>query len=133
MAASAAVSAQGTPSGLGVPGGDDFALSDEEEDRKPSIEYLDSLNDYRKRSRSREDIGTPKSKLARLDSGGFEGVKVNGNGHWLVPDVAERTTPDAVDEAADEAPPTDDPLVHGSFYFFLHQINYVVSSDFPLL
>ncbi|EAU89646.2 transcription initiation factor TFIIE alpha subunit [Coprinopsis cinerea okayama7 len=37
---------------------------DEEEDRKPAIEYLDSLNDYRKRSRSAEDIGggskTPK-------------------------------------------------------------------------
>ncbi|KAI0821884.1 TFIIE alpha subunit-domain-containing protein [Trametes gibbosa] len=29
-----------------------------EEDVKPSVEYLDSLNEYRKRSRSRDDIGT---------------------------------------------------------------------------
>jgi len=108
LAASAAVSVQGTPSGLGIPGGDDFGLSDEEEDRKPSIEYLDSLNDYRKRSRSREDIGTPRSKLARLTDGGFDGVKVNGNGHWSAPEVMEPATPDVADEPA----PLDDPIVH---------------------
>ena len=49
---------------------------DSEEDRKPNVAYLDSLNSYRKRSRSAEDVGQPaKVKASRLDNG------VNGNGH----------------------------------------------------
>jgi len=40
---------------------------------KPSIEYLNSLNEYRKRSRSTDDVGTPNSssgkKLPRTGSG----------------------------------------------------------------
>jgi transcription initiation factor TFIIE subunit alpha len=108
LAASTSASTNGTPSGLGIPGGDDFGASDDEEDRKPSIEYLDSLNDYRKRSRSREDIGTPKSKIARLtDAGGFDGGKVNGHIAFAV--VAQPHTPDV----ADEAVPLDDPVVYG--------------------
>ncbi len=36
---------------------------------KPTIEYLDSLNEYRKRSRSRDDVGTGAStpKMSRID------------------------------------------------------------------
>jgi hypothetical protein len=65
------------------------------------------LNDYRKRSRSREDIGTPKSKIARLtDVGGFDGGKVNG--HVVVPAIVEPQTPDVADEGA-----LDDPIVYG--------------------
>lgn len=52
--------------------GDDFA--DEEEDVKPSLEYLDSLNVHNKRSRSFEDVdGTLGSvKTPRLN--GYESV-----------------------------------------------------------
>ncbi|CAL1699012.1 unnamed protein product [Somion occarium] len=53
LEASAAPSAQVTP--LTGDLGSDFG--EEEEDIKPNIEYLDSLNEYRKRSRSAEDIG----------------------------------------------------------------------------
>jgi transcription initiation factor TFIIE subunit alpha len=110
--ASLAASTNGTPSGLGIPGGDDFGASDDEEDRKPSIEYLNSLNDYRKRSRSREDIGTPKSKIARLtDIAGFDSGKVNG--HVVVPVVVEPQTPDG----AGDGLPLDDPVVYGKSYF----------------
>lgn len=38
-----------------------LAFEDEERDEKPSIEYLTSLNDYRKRSRSDEDVGAGRS------------------------------------------------------------------------
>ncbi|KAI0628573.1 TFIIE alpha subunit-domain-containing protein [Trametes polyzona] len=49
-----------------TPGMNGFA---EEEDVKPSVEYLDSLNEYRKRSRSRDDVGTGGStpKMPRTD------------------------------------------------------------------
>ncbi|KAK0480599.1 TFIIE alpha subunit-domain-containing protein [Armillaria novae-zelandiae] len=68
LAASAAASAQATPSGLSAPGSSDFDDFGEEEDRKPNIEYLDSLNDYRKRSRSREDEGvTGKVKVPKVE------------------------------------------------------------------
>ncbi|TFK34509.1 hypothetical protein BDQ12DRAFT_689715 [Crucibulum laeve] len=54
---------------------------DDEEDKKPNVEYLDSLNEYRKRSRSTEDIGeSGRGKLLRV---GEPGVNGNGaaNGH----------------------------------------------------
>ncbi|RPD63162.1 hypothetical protein L226DRAFT_528029 [Lentinus tigrinus ALCF2SS1-7] len=59
--ASLAASSQPTPS-LG-----EFAA--EEEDVKPDVDYLDSLNEYRKRSRSRDDVGTGGStpKMARTE------------------------------------------------------------------
>jgi len=68
--ASLAASAQQTP--VLENGGSEFG--EEEEDVKPSIEYLNSLNEYRKRSRSTDDVGTPTSsssgkKLPRIDSG----------------------------------------------------------------
>jgi transcription initiation factor TFIIE subunit alpha len=112
LAASAAASTNGTPLGLGIPGGDDFGASDDEEDRKPSIEYLQSLNDYRKRSRSREDIGTPKTKVARLtDNRDFGGGKANG--HVAIPITVEPQGPGIADEGA----PLDDPVVYGKFSF----------------
>jgi|SRR5882762_8817353 transcription initiation factor TFIIE subunit alpha len=114
LAASATASTNGTPLGLGIPGGDDFGASDDEEDRKPSVEYLNSLNDYRKRSRSMEDIGTPKSKVARLtDNRAFDGGKVNGVGH-TVPVIAEPQAPDVTGEGAQ----LDDPIVYGVFHIF---------------
>ena len=43
---------------MSVPSGSDFDdFGNDDEDQKPSMEYIDSLNDYRKRSRSREDVG----------------------------------------------------------------------------
>jgi len=105
LAASVNASTNGTPSGLGVPGGEDFGASSDEEDRKPSIEYLNSLNDYRKRSRSREDIGTPKSKIARLtDVGGLDISQMNGRVR-----VSVTVEPDVADEGAK----LDDPVVYG--------------------
>ncbi|KAJ4490269.1 TFIIE alpha subunit-domain-containing protein [Lentinula aciculospora] len=69
LAASAAASAQATPSGS-VPGSSDFDdFGEDEEDRKPSLEYLNSLNDYRKRSRSQEDEGSAgRSKILKSES-----------------------------------------------------------------
>jgi len=68
LAASAAASAQVTPSGS-IPGTDFDDFGEEEEDRKPSMEYLNSLNDYRKRSRSQEDDGfAGRNKIAKSDS-----------------------------------------------------------------
>lgn len=62
LAASNAVSSQNTPrSGLGS---EEF----EEEEQKPSVQYLDSLNDYRKRSRSKEDEGAASTKLPKIDA-----------------------------------------------------------------
>jgi len=53
------------------PSGSDFG--EEEEDVKPSIEYLNSLNEYRKRSRSADDVGVSTSssgkKVAKVDLG----------------------------------------------------------------
>lgn len=101
LAASAAASAQATPSGS-VPGSSDF--DDDEEDRKPSIEYLNSLNDYRKRSRSQEDEGfAGRNKIAKSDS------FTNGE---------PQSVPMNVDiEVHGNPAPKDDPIVYGgSFY-----------------
>jgi len=89
-------SAQDTPS-INLSLGDDFGdLPDEEEDTKPSVEYLNSLNDYRKRSRSAEDEGRAGKKMAKTESDVAN----------LVEDVTM-----AVDNDASEAPPEDDPIV----------------------
>ncbi|KAG7094953.1 hypothetical protein E1B28_005754 [Marasmius oreades] len=83
LAASAAASAVATPSGLSLPGSSDFDnLEEEEEDRKPTTEYLNSLNDYRKRSRSGEDVGSSgKTKQAKLEesTSRVNGVAANGS------------------------------------------------------
>lgn len=117
---SAAVSAQATPSGLSVPGSSDFGdLVDDEEDRKPSVEYLDSLNEYRKRSRSRDDVGQPaKAKVAKVD----EGL----NGYGYSPENGIVPFEESAIMVNDVQPPIpmaeDDPLVYGvllSFQFVL--------------
>ncbi|KAH9916967.1 TFIIE alpha subunit-domain-containing protein [Epithele typhae] len=51
----ATLAASAAPSGMPTPRLSDFG--EDEEDVKPDLEYLDSLNEYRKRSRSREDVG----------------------------------------------------------------------------
>jgi transcription initiation factor TFIIE subunit alpha len=79
----------------------DFPDNEEEEDRKPSIEYLDSLNAYRKRSRSREDEGAVK-KVA----------KVNGCG-YPVPAVPVDMEVEVESPVAIEVVPADDPVVYG--------------------
>ncbi|EGO03838.1 hypothetical protein SERLA73DRAFT_175515 [Serpula lacrymans var. lacrymans S7.3] len=79
--ASLAASTQATPSGLVS---DDFGDFGEEEEQKPSVQYLDSLNDYRKRSRSREDEGASTKKLAKTDWPAVEPVQ-NG----IIHDEAE--------------------------------------------
>ena len=76
---------------------------------KPSIEYLDSLNDYRKRSRSMEDVGAAgKKKVAKMGEAngygnGLDGGSSGGGGNGYVV-TAE---PDTI------IPPEDDPIVHG--------------------
>ncbi|KZP24990.1 hypothetical protein FIBSPDRAFT_856365 [Athelia psychrophila] len=80
----ATASTNGTPAALP---GDDYGISDDEEDRKPNVEYLNSLNDYRKRSRSRDDVGTSTPKLAKLHDNGFDAAKTNGNGHMSSADA----------------------------------------------
>lgn len=113
LAASQAASAQATPSGLSVPGSadfDDFG-DDDEEDRKPSVEYLDSLNDYRKRSRSVEDEGTAnsKSKLAKIGETLVES-SYNGYSNGGAPAPEEDFEMMADPGAAAE----DDPIVYGA-------------------
>ena len=61
LAASNAASAQATPCAFASELG-------EEEEQKPNIQYLDSLNEYSKRSRSVEDEGTAVKKLAKVGS-----------------------------------------------------------------
>ncbi|KAI0005512.1 TFIIE alpha subunit-domain-containing protein [Russula compacta] len=69
LAASAAPSSQHTPSG-------EFSvLGDFEEDRKPNIEYLDSLNEHNKRSRSVEDEGEAERKQAKNGELPMNGVE----------------------------------------------------------
>ncbi|KIJ61552.1 hypothetical protein HYDPIDRAFT_96416 [Hydnomerulius pinastri MD-312] len=90
LAASNAASTQATPSGIGSE-----ELEDEEE-QKPSVQYLDSLNDYRKRSRSQEDEGAAAKKLAKV-----EPEPPDMNDHIVEPGPS----------ATSEANGADDPLV----------------------
>ncbi|EIW78414.1 hypothetical protein CONPUDRAFT_138702 [Coniophora puteana RWD-64-598 SS2] len=87
LAASNAASTQATPSGPG---------SDEEEEQKPNIQYLDSLNDYRKRSRSREDEGPSSQKHAKTEPADS-----------IIP---AESTDEVIGTAADAA--ADDPIVY---------------------
>jgi transcription initiation factor TFIIE subunit alpha len=110
LAASAAPSTQHTPSG-------EFSvLGDFEEDRKPNIEYLDSLNEHKKRSRSLEEDAAER-KLARIVGWG-QGQEANG-------DVDEGSGVAGAAAGADadvggDALPGDDPTVYGLCLFFLH-------------
>ncbi|KAG6902199.1 hypothetical protein C0995_003031 [Termitomyces sp. Mi166 len=116
---SAAASALATPSALSLPGSSDFGgdlAYQEEIDQKPSVEYLDSLNEYRKRSRSGEDEGSgAKVKVTRVDEG--SSVNTNANG-YAVHAHAENGVQGPgllVEENADEVRPPlpeDDPIVY---------------------
>jgi len=90
-AASAASSGLPTPTttamGSSTAGSPNFPIfqsqlndEDDDEDRKPNVEYLDSLNAYRKRSRSVEDVGPQsRTKVTRLNGNVYLGV--NGYGY----------------------------------------------------
>ena len=67
LAVTSVPSSQDTPGLISI--GSDFG-DDDEDDIKPSIQYLDSLNDYRKRSRSHDDVdgGSATPKMAKLNS-----------------------------------------------------------------
>ncbi|KAH9043706.1 TFIIE alpha subunit-domain-containing protein [Lactarius pseudohatsudake] len=121
LAASAAPSTQHTPSG-------EFSvLGDFEEDRKPNIEYLDSLNEHNKRSRSAEDDGAhadrtavAERKLARVVGWGqTANGEVPVNGALLDESAVAGAAVGAADADVDvDAPlPDDDPTVYGLFLF----------------
>ncbi|KAF8740047.1 hypothetical protein AX14_008956 [Amanita brunnescens Koide BX004] len=108
LAASANVSARATPS-ASAPASSEYGdlNNDEEEEQKPSVEYLDSLNDYRKRSRSRENEGVKRTKQAKLEDehvNGFAPGPVQPNGFTDARPVA--------DEELSPAPLLDDPIVY---------------------
>lgn len=118
LAASSAASTQATPSGLSAPGSSDFGdVYDEEDDRKPNVEYLDSLNDYRKRSRSREDEGPTKTKVAKVSDTSVYGFGMDtGKLNGYTPDGGIQVEENAVMVVDVQSPPEDDPIVYGELY-----------------
>lgn len=110
--ASLAASSQPTP--VLETGGSDFG--EEEEDVKPSIEYLNSLNEYRKRSRSTEDVGFATS------NSGKKVVKLGYDNPGPGPIIAS-TTPmfEALvkEQPLDVGVPGQDPIVYGTPPFFV--------------
>jgi len=111
LAASTNVSARATPS-ASAPASSEYGdlNNDDEEEQKPSVEYLDSLNDYRKRSRSREDEGVKRTKQIKLEEEHVNGIapeSVQLNGFSDAVPMA--------DEGLPPAPPVDDPMVYGMF------------------
>ena len=134
-ASSAAVSAQPTPtaqSAIGSSDSGDFGY-DEEEDRKPSVQYLDSLNAYRKRSRSHEDVGSvAKIKQVKIDA--TEGIYGIGNGLGVVingytPENGIEVEQDAVMVEDMALLPHDDPMVYGTPFslFLLFSVSLVLN------
>ncbi|KAF8882641.1 TFIIE alpha subunit-domain-containing protein [Mucidula mucida] len=103
LAASASVSAQATPSGMSAPGSSDFDdFGNDDEDHKPSVEYLDSLNDYRKRSRSKENEGgAGRFKVPKVEEP--QPLLTNGTGHGITNGVVNGDAPQPM--------VVDDPLV----------------------
>ncbi|KAK7048234.1 HTH TFE/IIEalpha-type domain-containing protein [Favolaschia claudopus] len=95
-------SAQATPTGLSAPGSSDFGDlgADEEEDIKPSVEYLDSLNEYRKRSRSHEGADTA-NKIPKVEATSNT-PQLNG--------VTEIVLDVPMEEAVED--PKEDPIVY---------------------
>ena len=112
LAASTNVSSRATPSASAPASSDYGDLNNDEEEQKPSVEYLDSLNDYRKRSRSREDEGVKRTKQAKLEDehvNGFAAEPVQPNGFAdALPVANEELSPGSV-------PSLDDPIVYGTF------------------
>lgn len=81
-------------------------FGEEEEDVKPSVEYLNSLGDYRKRSRSAEDVGS---------AGPVKTPKLNGlsTPNGFASQELEPQTPIVLEEEEPKAVPTDDPMILG--------------------
>ena len=98
-------------------------MGDFEEDRKPNIEYLDSLNEHNKRSRSVEDEGggDAERKQARVglvaDSWG-QGQRQE-NGDLLPMNGVENPGVGAGDVSAEE-----DPIVYGLSFCFSLQATF---------
>ena len=118
-ASSAAVSALPTPTAQSVLGSSDSGEFgyDEEEDRKPSVQYLDSLNAYRKRSRSHEDVGSA-AKIKQIKVDATEGIYGIGNGVGVVingytPENGIEVEQDAIMVGGVALLPEDDPMVYG--------------------
>ena len=114
-------------------------LGDFEEDRKPNIEYLDSLNEHNKRSRSAEDegvdadgAGAAERKLARVVGWGQGQAAMNGavEAGSLVAGAAAGVADTDVGVDVDAPPPEDDPMVYGLFLFssFMRRICSLHSS-----
>ncbi|KAF5357037.1 hypothetical protein D9756_006738 [Leucocoprinus leucothites] len=82
LAASTTVSAVPTPTPALSSESGDYSYTiegaGEEEDKKPNVEYLDSLNEYRKRSRSNEDVDGMSGSRKMVKVGGEGGL--NGSG-----------------------------------------------------
>jgi transcription initiation factor TFIIE subunit alpha len=121
----ASLAASATTSVLDTPGAslsDDFGdIAEDDEDRKPPIEYLDSLNDYRKRSRSWEDEGAAGKKIPKTG---------DNFGNVDKPSAAEVAM--AVKKVPADALQGDlenDPIVHGSL---LPQLKSVIENDCPI-
>lgn len=100
--------------------GDDFF---DEVDRKPNIEYLDSLNEHNKRSRSAENEGgDAERKQARVvgllpDGGWGQGQgQENGDEHLSMNGVEGGSEGYVGDVSAEE-----DPIVYGLFFCFTVQ------------
>ena len=100
----ASLAASAAPSGQPTPRMSEFG--EEEEDVKPSVEYLDSLNEYRKRSRSQDDVGTGGStpKIPRVD-GHADAIEVESA---VYTNGFEAEGPPPTNGAAE-----DDPVVYG--------------------
>ena len=106
----ASLAASVDPSTRPTPGLSEFG---EEEDVKPNVEYLDSLNEYRKRSRSRDDVGTGAStpKMPRTEEhmeiqedAALPGAEVHVNG------------------VNGDASAEDDPIVYGTSQHSMHAV-----------
>lgn len=137
LAASSAPSAQVTPILPDV--ASDFG--EEEEDVKPSLEYLTSLNEYRKRSRSREDVdgGSATPKMQKLNGhADVNGIASSGFGsaNASVESVLVSTSVEVVmtngvgyeeSAAMDAVPAADDPIVYGKplYYYFDHTFHCI--------
>lgn len=159
LAASTNVSAQPTPTPTGTGGSHSSEFGDynidveEEEDKKPNIEYLDSLNDYRKRSRSKEDDGAAAGKspkVAKLgpDSNvngthnGVNGVNghANGNGYGGSGGVGTPAEEPVVNGYEDTgmgdgygySAAEDDPTVYGVFTLFFSSLHTAAKWSFEV-
>jgi len=91
-------------------GADDFGADDDEEDVKPNVEYLDSLNEYRKRARSHEGAEEA-NKAPKVEQGVANGFgSATGHLNGLAP-PADAPMPEVEMAQADEEP-KEDPIVY---------------------